>query len=90
MRMVKIQSDERSLIQDLLISSSLFQTSAYYFGKDHEKCSVSNWIFHLKMQLTCNLLLSKEDANCHISSLALHKTDSCVTADGAFMSLLAK
>lgn len=49
-----------------------------------------DFFFLLKMQLTPNLFLSKENAYRHISSLALPKTDSCVTADGAFMSLLAK
>ena len=42
------------------------------------------------MQLTHNLFLSNEDAYRHISLLALPKTDAGVTADGAFMSLLAK
>ena len=44
----------------------------------------------LIMQLTHNLFLSNEDAYHHISLLALPKTDAGVTADGAFMSLLAK
>lgn len=70
-----IVSKRRPLISDQ-------SKAAHHF---HREC-----FFSQKKQLPHNLFLSQENAYRHISSVALPKRGSCVTADGAFMSLLAK